>query len=139
MTMLRGLRMSLIVAFGVVVLACGDRTTPTSPTTSTGPTTETFTSQLTPRGGATRAFAASVTGSVTVTLTSLSGDIPIGMGVGIPFANGSNCYLSASVETGPSSSPQIEVPVDAGQYCVKVYDAGTLAGPVTFSLTVVHP
>jgi hypothetical protein len=31
------------------------------------------------------------------------------------------------------------LPVDAGAYCVKIFDVGTLASPMGFTITIVRP
>jgi len=62
-----------------------------------------------------------------------------GVGVGVPRVTGGGCRLGVSVNTSAGSSPQISAPADAGQYCVQVYDLGTLRDPVGFALKIDHP
>jgi len=131
------------IAMAALVLAsagCDDAATATSPTT-TSPVTETFSGQFVPGGSAARAFTAASPGSASITLTQVGppAGLEVGLGVGIPQASGSGCYLTQSVQTGASSSPQLTVPVDAGVYCVRVYDLGTLTSPTAFTLTIVRP
>ena len=119
---------------------CNEPVTPTSPTTpTTSPVVDTFASQLPPLGTATRAFSMRETGTVSVTLTNVSPASIVGVGVGIPRADGFGCNLAHSVETGAGSSPHIETTADKGSYCVKVYDPGRLPGPVSFSVTIQRP
>jgi hypothetical protein len=47
--------------------------------------------------------------------------------------------MTQMVQTGAASSPQITAAVDAGTYCVRLHDPGTLAAPVAFSVTIVRP
>ena len=63
----------------------------------------------------------------------------VGLGVGIPQSSGTGCFLTQFVQTGASSSPQLTVSVDAGSYCVRLHDTGTLTAPVSFSVTIVRP
>jgi hypothetical protein len=64
----------------------------------------------------------------------------VGVGIGIPGASTSICSLSVSLNATAGSTPQITVPVDAGTYCVEVYDAGGLQAPgAAFSMTIAHP
>ena len=58
---------------------------------------------------------------------------------GIPQSDGAGCYLTQTVQAGASSAPQLTVPVEAGTYCVRLYDPGALTSPVAFSVTIVRP
>jgi hypothetical protein len=130
---------------GVLLLAvtgagCSNNSTTTSPTTTTtSPTSVTFASQVTVKGGTSRTFTMSTAGTVKVTMTSLGNGTQVaGLGVGIP-ATSAPCSLALSVVTGPSGAPQIVTSADPGTYCVQVYDTGTLTGDTDFSVTVEHP
>src|SRR6266487_3302451 len=70
-------------------------TTPT-PTTPTRTSPETFSSVVTKSGATSHAFVASKTGPYSVTLTGLSAPGSIGLGVGIPNANGAGCNLNTT-------------------------------------------
>jgi hypothetical protein len=119
---------------------CDDATSATSPT-ATSPVTETFSGQFTPGGSAARSFVAASAGTVSITLTQVGppADAVVGLGVGIPQASGAGCYLTQVVQTGASSSPQLTVSVDAGTYCVRLHDPGTLAAQIAFTVTLVRP
>ena len=136
-------RASLAVLLAAVLLGasgCDDATTATSPT-ATSPVTETFSGQFTPGGAAARSFVAASAGSVSLTLTQIGppADTVVGLGVGIPQASGSGCYLTQVVQTGASTSPQLTVQVEAGTYCVRLHDPGTLVTQVAFTVTIVRP
>lgn len=130
----------LIVVFALALSGCGDSTTATSPT-STSPVTETFTGQVIVGGSASHAFTAASAGTVSLTLASLGppADLVVGFGIGIPQTNGASCLLSQAVQTGAATSPQITLQVDAGTYCVRLYDLGTLKSPAAFMVTIVRP
>jgi hypothetical protein len=139
----RARRLALLAPLAAFVLAtagCDDASTATSPTT-TSPVTETFSGQFVPGGSASRGFTAASPGTVSVTLTQIGppADVVVGLGVGIPQASGAGCHLTQTVQAGAASSPQITVPVDAGSYCLRVYDPGTLVAQVAFSVTIVRP
>src|SRR5262245_10847386 len=132
----------------VVVLTCAslmsgcgkDSTTTPTPTTPTGPTTSIFASRLTPNGAISRSFGATTAGTVTVMLTNAAGPTTVvGLGIGVPTTGFARCALSTSIQTPSGTTPQISAPVDAGQYCVTVYDLGTLTSPIDFSVTLVYP
>jgi hypothetical protein len=42
------------------------------------------------------------------------------------------------VNASPATTPQISTQADAGQYCVQVYDLGTLTDPIGFALKIEH-
>jgi hypothetical protein len=109
---------------------------------SSNPTaaTDTFASFLAIGGSSFHTFPVSQSGAIIITLTSVTPSSMVGLGIGIPGASTSTCILSSSLTATAGSTPQITVPVDAGTYCVDVYDAGTLTAPgVSFSLTIAHP
>jgi len=132
--------LGVLVASLAVTAGCGkDNTTPTTPT-PTGPTTSIFASRLTPGGAVSRAFGTTATGTVTVMLTNAAGpSTVVGLGIGVPTTGLAKCALSTAIKTAPGSTPQISAAVDAGQYCVTVYDLGTLTSAIDFSVTLVYP
>ncbi len=102
--------------------------------------TELLSSSLAVAGTSMRNFTASESGTATLSLQSLDSAVSaVGVGVGIPRANGAGCFLTQSVVVGPGGGPHISIPVSAGEYCAGVFDTGTLTRPVTFSLQIVHP
>ena len=128
-----------VLAFiAAMVAACGDDTsTATSPSTPTKPAAETWSSALAPGGMSSRSFTVTVAGTINVTMTSAGSTV--GLGVGLPRVSGGGCRLGVSVNTGGGSAPQISTQADAGQYCVQVFDLGTLTDPISFTLTIDHP
>ena len=129
--------------------ACGnDTATPVAPTTTTTPPcpcTETFASAVAPSGTTSHSFVATQAGSVAITLAS-SGpptNVTLGVGIGIPTLSSTTpgCNLSTAINTAPGSTPQLTVPVDAGAFCVKVFDPGgpPLGAQAFFSLTISRP
>lgn len=115
-----------------------DTTTPTSPTTS--PVTETFASQLFVAGSASRSFTAAKAGTATVTLVTAGppSTVKLGFGIGVPDALGSGCLFTRSSEAATAGT-SFSLPVDAGTYCVRVYDVGAMTANITFSITIVRP
>jgi hypothetical protein len=115
-------------------LACGDNTT--SPTSTTTPTTDTFgPTTLYPAGADLETVNVSP-GTISATLTSTTPpNVVLGFGIGLK--SGNTCYLSASVNG--QTGAQLSLPVDAGMYCIEVYDNGTLTDKVQFVLTITHP
>jgi hypothetical protein len=135
---------ALLAAGSWIAAGCSNDTTASSTTTptptATSPTTSTFASLLTVGGSASRTFTASAAGTVTVTLTNAAGPFNIvGLGIGIPNGGVSRCTLSTALNTTAGSTAQIAARVDAGTYCVAVYDVGTLPAAIDFSVTIVFP
>lgn len=129
-------------ASGVVLLcallnvSCSDDAT-TAPTETTSPSTISWTTQLGPRGSASRSLQVDQAGTVSVTLQSAP--FPVGLGIGVPQANGSGCRTTVSTTATPANSPQITTSVEVGRYCVLVFDVVGLTDPITFTVEVVQP
>jgi len=129
-----------LVAGLLTAAACDDASTATSPTTSS-PVTETWAGQLPVGSAASRSFTAASAGTASITLTQVGppADVTIGLAVGIPQSDGAGCYLTQTIQTGASAAPQLTVPVEAGTYCVRLFDTGTLISQVAFGVTIVRP
>lgn len=127
---------TLVIA--ALAAGCGsDSTTPTTPTPS-GTMSETWSGVVAPGGQTSRSFTVNNSGTITVTLTSAGATF--GLGVGLPRVTGGGCRLGVAVNASSSTTPQISTQAEAGQYCVEVYDLGTVTGdPVGFALKIDHP
>lgn len=138
-------RFKSLVLVGVLLTSmsaagCDDDETPT---VTTPPTTAsvTWSTALATGGASSRSFKTTRRGTVSITLQTIGGSTTLraGLGVGIPLGDGTGCVLSRSVETTAGSTAQLELTVDAGEYCVQVYDPGTLTQPVSFTVLLVYP
>jgi hypothetical protein len=136
----RTLVAALVLASSLTVAGCGDDT-PTTPTPTPTTTTVTISSNLAVGGASSRSFEVTRAGTVSATLVAVGGSttLKVGLGVGIPLGDGSGCVLSRSVETVPGTTAQLELNVDAGKYCVQIYDPGTLTGVAAFTINLVFP
>jgi hypothetical protein len=104
-----------------------------------GSATLTYQSAVVPGGSTSRSFGVRSSGTATLLIDSFSpaSVSGIGVGIGIPRADGSGCDLSlATVATRGSQASQR---VDPGRYCVKVFDPGTFTETVTFNARIDHP
>lgn len=109
-------------------------------TVTPAPGTDIFSSVLTVQGSASRIVTATQNGSLSAILTSGSPpNVLVGLGLGIPRSDGGGCYLTTAVNTLTSAAVQVAATVDAGEYCVKLYDPGTLTANVTFTVAASHP
>lgn len=120
-----------------VAAGCGDDTPSTTPTSPSTSRSESWSGVVAPGGQSSRSFTVTSSGTITVTLTGA--DVTLGLGVGVPRTTGGGCRLGVSVNASGGTSPNISAPADAGQYCVQVYDLGTLRDPVGFALKIDHP
>ena len=115
---------------------------PTSPSVTPADATiiEKFVSPLAVGGSVFYSFSIGQYGTVSVTLTDIVGaDLPDGLAlsVGIGRPSGTSCSVT-SVSAVPGSTPQVTGAYGPGVFCVRIYDGGTLVGPVTIKATVAH-
>jgi len=125
---------SAILAVALTAVLGGCR----NPAGANGTTTDTFNGTVTSTGFDSHSFTVSKTGDVVATLTALSPQttITVGFGLGQPTSTGCSLYsYSESARIGTVLSGTI----DAGTYCVTVYDVGNIQGSDTYTLTVMHP
>jgi len=115
------------------------RVTEGTPTFTTEAGTLDYSSSVEPGGFTARSLDATAAGTVTVFVDAFApASVPsLGVGIGFQRNDGSGCELSVAATATRGS--QFSGPVDAGRYCVKVFDLGTLTGTTTFSLRIAHP
>ena len=108
--------------------------------TTGSPGTDTFASTITVGGRATRSIDASGPGTIQLTLGSLLPANPAtGLALGLMATDGSGCLLTRIVTVTPGSAPQLSADVEAGPYCMAIFDVGNFASTNTFSATIAHP
>jgi len=131
---------AVLLASTLSLAGCGDDS-PNSPTETPTTATVVFSSNLAVMGASSRSFEVTRAGNVSVTLVSVSGSttLKVGLGLGIPMTDGSGCVLSRSVETVAGTVAQLDLSVDVGDYCVQIYDPGTLVGTVGFTINLIYP
>jgi hypothetical protein len=146
---LRGLCGPVLVATALAAAGCGD-----DPITNPDPTTPiqvtaTFTGPLTINGAVTHDFVVQTAGTVTATVTALDParvvvdgeerDALIGLSLGT--WNGLVCTVGAPTLANDKAKVGVTLTGSAtatGNYCVRVYDAGSLTQVTTYELTIVH-
>ena len=135
-----------LISTGAIFLAACHKDS-TSTTTSPTPTpaaatiTENFTALIGIGGATFYSFNFVAYGNTNITLTRIVGDgLPdgqtLGLGVGRPGATG--CTTTNTVAATPSDTAQLTGTYGPGIYCVRVYDTGSLTGPITVAVTVAH-
>ena len=123
------------ISAAMMLAGCGSNSTPTTPSNPSSTVKENWSSVVAPGGASTRSFTVNSAGNIVVTLTA---GPTVGLGIGLPRTNGGGCRLGVSVNASPATTPQISTQADAGQYCVQVYDLGTLTDPSGFALKIEH-
>jgi hypothetical protein len=136
------------VAAALLGAACGGSTT-TAPTTTTTPapvvptTTATFVGKVPVGGSAFYSFTLLSSGTVSVTLSSVSGafvppTVMLGLGVGAP--SGTACVVSGTTTNAAAgTTAQLTGTYGPGVECVNVSDIGNLYAPATFNVTITYP
>jgi len=146
MKALRILVSLLIPASALIASACtnplssllgGGSSSSSSSSTST---TDTFTGSLAPSGSVGFTFSVASAGTVAVTLASITpaANGPLGLGIG-PVANGTCTIVNSTSGATASGTAQLSAMENAGNYCVRVSDAGTLSTTSTVIVAVMHP
>jgi hypothetical protein len=108
--------------------------TPTLP----DPTTVHFSGSVTPNGAFTHDFFTNAFGTVEATLVALDPeDASVGFALGT--WNGVACNVVIANDRATLGLILTGNVSAAGGLCVRLYDAGTLTGPVAFEVRLVHP
>jgi hypothetical protein len=118
--------------------ACDDD--PVTPVTPTPPptVTETFSGSVGKNGVSLHNFTTQASGTVTATLTTLSPDSELLVGMSIGTWNGTSCQL-VIVKTDAKQSTVLTGGVSTlGSLCVTIYDVGNIVNPISYEITVVH-
>lgn len=140
------MRRLILVLLAAIVpsLACDNSgtsssavTTPTTPLTS-----QTFTGTVDVNGSSSNTtFVVAVSGEVDITVTALGppANIIMGLAVGIPSTTDGSCAapLSAGQNVQASTSALVGT-LQAGTYCVKLYDVGYQTAQISYTVTVAH-
>ena len=142
--MRRSISRCLIVPalFALTSAACGDNLSTTTPTdtTPTTTTTETFSGAINRNGAATHTFTAARSGSVTVTLKTLSPDGGLTVGLSLGTWNGESCQTVIARDTTVVGNSIVGTASAAGNFCIRVYDAaGKLVESTSYDVQVIHP
>ena len=124
------------VVFALGAAGCHSTTTPTTPTAT--PITDTFLGTLTVNGGVTHQFAAARSGTIQETLTALSPDSTVILGISLGTWNGNTCQVVLAKDNATLGSIVLGTASSAGTLCARVYDVGNLTEPASYEITVVH-
>src|SRR5438874_1071170 len=137
--MKRVLPIALALA-ALTATACNSSSdTPPAPTPAPPSQTEIFTGTVplldTHNGSEFHNFTMAQSGEVDVTLTAAGPPPTIQMGIGLGQPTTTTCphsFGSVTVAAGPNLAGAVQL--NAGTYCVDVFDVGNAAAPITYSI-----
>jgi hypothetical protein len=133
---------ALALAAALAAAACTDDddipTEPTDPTPTT--VTETFAGSISTNGARTEPFTVNAGGTVQAVLSKVEPDAAVVVGLSLGTWNGTSCQVVLANDQATQGSLLTATVSAAGRLCVRVYDAaGTLGGPITYEISLVHP
>ena len=136
----RAVVLSVLVPCALIAAGCGNNqtTTPTTPTTTTT-VTETFSGTVTKNGAVTHTFTSGAAGTVQATLTSLSPDASVPIGLSLGTWNGATCAIVLANDKAIQASAVIGTVSAVGGLCVRLYDVGNLSDSASYEVLVTHP
>lgn len=101
--------------------------------------TENFSGSVAAGTTVTHAFAVTKSGSVTLTLTALTPDDTLLVGLGLGVWDGASCTIQVSTNAGKLNEVYQATTAGAGNFCVAVGDPGTFTGDVGYTVKITHP
>ena len=149
MKLLPALALASCLALVLVVTACGNGTsTPSSPTSTAAPVTETFSANVDTGGSQVNTFQVGTAGTVSATFASetitVNGSVlvsNIALGIIVGSWDGAACIPALENDNFKPGSVVSGITSTAGTFCVSVFDVGNITpgSPATYTVTVTHP
>ena len=135
--------LSVILATGLAVSACNSNnpflTQPSDTSTPAVQTTDVFDGSVTVNGGTTNPFIVSRAGTVTAVVSALEpSDATVGFLIGTWNSTTNSCQLVIVNDAAVAGNTLIGTASVAGNFCVRVFDAGKMTSPVNFQVSVSH-
>ena len=139
--MQRTFRGAVLLTAALLLAGCDNTVenagTPTEPAPTT---TETiFTGTVNINGAQTHTFIVAASGVVTATLSEVTPDNTIAVGLLLGTWNGASCATVVSNTNVLQGNALIANATGAGAVCVRIHDVGKLTASLDYKLTVVHP
>jgi hypothetical protein len=140
----RWLSHALVLAAALGPLSgCGSDDTPTSPTVPPTAISDVFPLEgpgtLTRNGAVTHLVTVGGSGTVTATLSSLTPDSTLVIGLSLGTWNGSACSTVIASDRATQGTIITGAATAAGFLCVRVYDSlANVTDPVNYQVTVTH-
>ena len=136
----RARRVLASVVVAALAAACSSTTTPTV-LPNPNSITETFAGTLTKNGATTYSFAIATplqSTNVTATLTSVTPDDTIILGLSLGTWNGASCQVIITNDKALEGSTVLGTVNTSGTLCVRVFDVGGIADPLSYEIKVIH-
>jgi hypothetical protein len=134
-------RVLLLTSLVLPLAACSDNTT-TPPTTPTPPeiTEPLWNGTLTVNGAVTTNFRVTDIGTVTAILQDLqpNNNATLSIGLDLGTWSGTSCTIKIANANVGIGGGVVGFANGAGELCGRIYDAGRLTEPVTFSVKITH-
>jgi hypothetical protein len=135
----------LVLSLAFAGTACDnvDESIPTNPTPPTS-ITDTLSGSLTVNGAETKTFTVTASGLVTATLKetkpqgSETADATLAVGLSLGTWNGATCKVELTNDNALAGTSVIGQVAGIGTLCIRVFDVGKLAGPIDYTVDVVH-
>ena len=131
--------LAVAVAIALGAGACSDETTPTTPTTAPATVTDTFSGTLTKNGAQSYQFITAASGTVTAIVSGIAPDTTLIVGLSLGTWNGNQCQVVLSKDNATLASYVSGTASASGTLCVRIYDVGNIADPITYEIQVNHP
>ena len=136
----RKLYRAVVLALALFAAGCdNDVENATGPIAPAPTTTDSFEGTINVNGANTHTFATVAAGPVTATLTEVTPDNTIAIGLVLGTWNGVICQMSLAMDFAVQGNQLVGSVSGPGSLCVRVHDNGRMAAPLSYKLTVVHP
>jgi hypothetical protein len=129
--------MAFSCAAALAAAACGDPVPPAAPSVAPSTITESLSGTLPVAGSSLQNITVSQVGKMSVTLTSVTPAVAVGIGVGTP-SSGTCVLLDSRSPVVAGSTVLLSGTALAGNLCVSVFDIGNLVENVTYTIEVSH-
>ena len=134
---------SALLAALIVTMGCGSSaTSPTTTTPEPASVTQVFAGTLNVNGSAFYSFTTTQQGTISFVLNKVQragADVTDTLTIGLGGPRGTDCAISTSTAASAGTNTLLGASQAPGVYCVRVWDQGILASPVTFSVNINRP
>ena len=130
---------ALLLTAAIVAAGCDNDVENQTPTEPAPTTTDTFTGTINVNGAQTHTFNVLASGTATATLSEVTPDNTIAVGLELGEWNGVSCASKISNGNALQGNALIGNVTGIGTLCVRVHDTGKLTGALDYKVTVVHP
>jgi hypothetical protein len=136
----RKLYRAVVLALALFAAGCDNEVeNATGPIAPAPTTTDNFEGTINVNGANTHTFATVAAGPVTATLTEVTPDNTIAIGLVLGTWNGVICNVQLAMDFAVQGNQLVGSVSGPGSLCVRVHDNGRMSAPLSYKLSVVHP